>query len=224
MENNGCCAPPPRRDDCCCKDGILCALDFFYQDFLLASSSNSCIVSGSLKYYPIAPPVSINGTTVQIPNTIYGIPYISQDIVPVYPYTGNRDDVNYLSTCKINGFEFKVSSDACATTIESKITYSFNKIRYTSPNSCCCKNGLIEYLLKAKDFLLTPPDQNAVYVSVPNKSFTFTQILAINKDTVWGKYVDPSTTPATTTYYVVSLCEIEGILFDKYPYVTNIQP
>lgn len=221
FENNGCCTPPPKRDDCCCKDGILCALDFFYQDFLAASASSNCIKSESLKYYPILPPVKVDTLQIIIPNTIYGIPYIAPDIVPVFPYPSNRDDISYLNTCKINAFEFQVdNSTRPCTDMDNKITYTFSKIRYTSPKSCCCKNGLIEYLLKAKDFLLPYTNGNAVYISTPDNTFTFTQILAINKDTVWGKNVVLDDNP-TTIYYVISLCEIIGITFDKYPLITS---
>lgn len=222
FENNGCCTPPQKKDDCCCKYGILCALDFFYQDFLVTGTGNNCIATGTLQYYPLLPPVISGTTQTQIPNTIFGIPYITQDIVPVFPYTGDKDDITYLNLCKLQAFEFQVNTP-CAGSIDSIISLNFSKVRYTSPKSCCCKNGLIEYLLKAKDFLLTPPNNNVVYISTPSNTFAFTQILAINKDTVWGKNVVVDTT-TTTTYYVVSLCEIVGITFDKYPLITTPQP
>lgn len=215
MYQNSCCPPPThKKDDCCCKDGMLCALDWFYQDFLVKPTGNNCIEPGTLKYYPILPELP---GPIAISNTIYNIPYITPDIVPVYienlgePYDG---DITYLNICKLHGFEFELKDAACETIKEADITSKFSKIRYTSSNGCCCKNGTLEYLLKARDFLLNPPATNLVILSTPANSFAVTQILAINSDAIWAKNV--VTTPsAKTTYYVLSLCEIIGITLDK---------
>lgn len=221
MYNNGCCTPPiQRRDDCCCKDGIICALDWFFQDFL---SVPPIIKSGTLKYYP---------ELVNVANIIYGIPYISPDIAPIYineptgaptdPYCG---DITYLNICEIEGFEFELELPVgvARTTIESNITTRFSKIKYCAPNNCCCKNGLMEYLLKARDFLANPcpcgtgaSTDVSVTISTCKKSYNVTDILAINQDTVWAKEDIPSTgTPTQTIYYVISLCKIIGLTFNR---------
>lgn len=203
--NNCCCTPPPRRDYCSCKEGIACALDWFYQDLL--SSGSSSIVSGSLKYYP---------KLTDIKNTIYAIPFISPDIVPVYidstdPTTSN---LSYLSLCQLSGFEFQLN-DTYKIAKENDIISRFSKICYTSPDSCC-KTGLMEYLLKTKQFLTDNVATNPIaIISVnSNQNFTVDTILAINKDTVWAKRT--VTTPSvSTTYYIISLCEIIGITLNK---------
>ena len=226
MYNNGCCTPPiPRRDDCCCKGGIVCALDWFFQDFL---SIPPIIQKGTLKYYPQLPDIYTQG----ISNIIYGIPYISPDIVPVYiseptgtpkdPYCG---DITYLNICEIEGFEFQLELPTGVTrpSIESSISSRFSKIKYCSPNSCCCKNGLMEYLLKARDFLTNPcpcgtvvSTDVSVTISTCKKSYNVTDILAINQDVVWAKEDIPSTgTPTQTVYYVISLCKIIGLTFNR---------
>ena len=135
MYNNGCCTPPsPRRDNCCCKDGIICALDWFFQDFLL--KENRCIKTGSLMYYPRLSPVqvlpltNINPTLEPISNIIYNIPFITQEIVPVYiteqksgSYIG---DITYLNICKLHGFQFELNGD-CKSSKESDIISRFSK-------------------------------------------------------------------------------------------------
>ncbi|MCR8744603.1 hypothetical protein [Romboutsia lituseburensis] len=224
-QNGGCCTPQSKNinSECCCKNGILCALDWFYQDFLL--KGQKCIKD--LKYYPILPNFNqfITGTEIDKPisNIIYNIPYITQDIVPIYtntpvdePYKGN---ITYLNICKIEGFEFKINSTNCtAITKESDIASRFCKISYSSPCGCCCKNGTLEYLLKAKDFLLNVPSGtlDSVVLSTQNNSFEVTQILAVNPDTVWAKNdktLDNNT--PVTTYYVLSLCELIGISLNR---------
>ena len=239
MYNNGCCTPPsPRRENCCCKDGIICALDWFFQDFLL--KENTCIKTGSLMYYPRLSPVqvlpqqNINPTQEPISNIIYNIPFITQEIVPVYiteqksgSYIG---DITYLNICKLHGFQFELNDD-CKRSKESDIISRFSKIKYSSPNNCCCKNGILEFLLKARDFLTNPcsdpVDSNAsVILSTSDNSFRITQILAINSDTVWAKNEIPKlgSSPAKTIYYVLSLCEIIGITLDRsYKSVTEDQ-
>lgn len=223
-QNCGCCTPPNRKkDNCSCKDGILCALDWFYQDFLL--KGNGCLTS--IKYYPELPSMPDFTTDEPISNTIYNIPYITQDIVPIYtttpatePYNGN---IIYLNICKLDGFEFKVKDNCVASRIESDICLRFSKISYSSINCNCCKNGTMEFLLKAKDFLLNLPTDTAQYVTLSTltKSYRATQILAINNDTVWFK--DTCTLDscdsgfAGTTYYILSLCELIGITFNRVP-------
>lgn len=210
FENNGCCAPPQKKDDCCCKDGILCALDFFYQDFLVAPTGNNCITNGSLKYYP-----ALTNVAPVTSNIIYGIPYIAPEIVPVYISSSNKDDITYLNICKIHGFEFKLK-DGCTSKIETLIRDRFTKIKYCSPKNCCCKNGVIEYLVKGKAFLETPPLGNAIIISTSTESFKVDKIIAINPDTVWASGITNADS-AQTTYYVLSICEISGITFDKAP-------
>lgn len=228
MYNNGCCTPPlPKKDECCCKDGIICALDWFFQDFL---SVPSIIEPKTLKYYPKLESIY----SQDIPNIIYGIPYISPDIVPIYineptggptaPYCG---DITYLNICEIEGFEFQLKSSlpvgVTKQSIESSISTRFSKIKYCSPNNCCCKNGLIEYLLKGRDFLTNPcpcgtgaSTDVSVTISTCKKSYNITNILAINQDTVWAKEDIPSTgTPTKTVYYVISLCKIVGLTFNR---------
>lgn len=227
-QNGGCCIPQSvnKKDDCCCKNGILCALDWFYQDFLL--KGQKCIID--LKYYPTLQNFNqfITGTKVNksIPNTIYNIPYITQDIIPIYtttpvdePYKG---DITYLNICKIEGFEFKINSTNCsAISKESDIASRFSKISYSSPCGCCCKNGTLEYLLKAKDFLLnlSTGTINSVVLSTQTNSFEVTQIIAINSETVWAKNtktLDNNNLPITT-YYILSLCELIGITLNRIP-------
>lgn len=223
MYNNGCCTPPvPIRNDCCCKDGIICALDWFFQDFLSVPSK---IEPETLKYYP---------ELMGISNIIYGIPYVSPDIVPIYideptgesptdPYCG---DITYLNICEIEGFEFQLSTTlptgVSQTTIESSITTRFSKIKYGSPNACCCKNGLMEYLLKARDFLNNPcvcgtgaSTDVSVTISTSDRNYNITDILAINQDTVWAKETTLSDGETTTVYYVISLCKIIGLTFNR---------
>ena len=221
-QNSGCCTPPNRKqDNCNCKDGILCALDWFYQDCLL--SGNACLKD--IKYYPQLPSIYDFNVDEPISNTIYNIPYITQDIVPIYtstpisePYTGN---ITYLNVCKIDGFEFKIRDGCSATRIESDICIRFSKISFCSPSSNCCKNGTMEFLLKAKDFLLNLPTTATQYVtlSTSTKSYRATQILAINNDTVWFKdtctFDSCDSAFAGTTYYVLSLCELIGITFNR---------
>lgn len=225
-QNCGCYTPPNhKKDNCSCKDGMLCALDWFYQDFLL--KGNSCLTS--IKYYPELPNFydCTQGNTIT--NTIYNIPYITQDIVPVYtsipatePYTG---DITYLNICKLDGFEFKIRNNCDIYKIENDICLRFSKISYSSINCNCCKNGTMEFLLKAKDFLLNLPTDTAQYVtlSTSTKSYRATQILAINNDTIWFKNTCTSetdsseTTAPVTTYYVLSLCELIGITFNRVP-------
>ncbi len=216
-QKSGCCMlPNNKKDDCCCKDGILCALDWFFQDFLVKPTNRNCIETGTLKYYPKLQDLS----TSPISNIIYNIPYITTDIVPIYidsyivePYTG---DISYLNICKLYGFEFQISS-TCTVMKEADITSRFCKIHYSSSNGCCCKNGTLEYLLKARDFLLNLPTTNSVILSTPANSFRVTKILAINSDTVWAKniVIDPITGDPTTIYYVLSLCELIGITLSK---------
>lgn len=219
MYNNGCCIPPsPKRDDCCCKDGIICALDWFFQDFL---STSSIIKEETLKYYPVL---------VENKNTIYGIPYISPDIVPVYiqeptgtptdPYCG---DITYLNICEIEGFEFELKDEVVSSMIDNNITTRFSKIKYSSPNKCCCKNGLMEYLLKGRDYLNNPctcgeviSTDVSITISTCKKNYNVTDILAINSDTVWAKENIPSTgEPTQTIYYIISLCKIVGLTFNR---------
>lgn len=229
MYNNGCCTPPSsRKDNCCCKDGIICALDWFFQDFLL--KEKTCIKTGSLMYYPKASsvqvsPQSTNPTLQPISNIIYNIPFITQEVVPVYtsqqksgPYVG---DITYLNICKLHGFQFELNGN-CKSSKESEITSRFSKIKYISPNNCCCKNGILEFLLKARDFLTNPCSEpvgsgDSVILSTSSNSFRVTQILAINPDTVWAKNEIPKSdyNPAKTIYYVLSLCEVIGITLDR---------
>ncbi|MEG0181051.1 MAG: hypothetical protein RR657_04110 [Peptostreptococcaceae bacterium] len=213
-QNNGCCTPPyPKKDDCCCKDGIICALDLFYQDFL---STTQCFKE--IKYYPSLPTFDVGGTIKIIPNTITDILYITPDIVPIYT-DDTKEDLTYLNICKINGFEFTIDTTNTSCNFkDTDITNRFNKVRYVSPKSCCCKNGILEYLLKTREFLQTPPKVNAAIISTSTNSFKITDILAINPDTLWAKNVitDPT---ASTTYYVLSLCEITGITLDKFPLI-----
>lgn len=211
-QNNCCCTPPyNKKDDCCCKDGMLCALDWFYQDFL---STTQCITN--VKYYPEIPKFN----NQSIPNDIKDILYITPDIVPIYT-DNTKNDLTYLNICKINGFEFQINKNNSNCTFkDSDIINRFNKVRYVSPKSCCCKNGVLEYLLKAREFLQSPPNVNAVILSTPTNSFKITDILAINPDTVWAKNV--TTTPtASTIYYILSLCEITSITLDSVPLIGN---
>ncbi len=228
--NNGCCTPPVRHNhDCSCKDGMLCALDWFFQDFLLKPTDNNCITT--LYYYPQLPsllpvPPAIDPTIV--PNLIYNIPYLTSDIVPVYtdeccavgvPYQG---DITYLNICKLNGFEFTLK-DTCKLQKESDIQSRFSKIKFCSPSSNCCKNGILESLLKARDFLLQDETGlSSVILSNYSNSFRIKNILAINSDTVWAKIdtVDALLNPITK-YYVISICELIGITLDK---ITITQP
>lgn len=222
MYNYGCYVPPiPPRDDCCCKEGITCALDWFFQDFL---STTPKIAEGSLQYFPVLGP-----SDNPLSNIIYGIPYISPDIVPTYvtppaggaaaPYCG---DITYLNICEIEGFSFQLNPDnQNSATTANEIQTRFSKIKYVSPSICCCKNGLMEYLLKAKDFLTNPcicqegqGSDVSVTIYTCKNSYTATSILAINPDTVWVQNVVSGETP-TTTYYVISLCKIVGIKFNR---------
>lgn len=211
-QNYGCCTPPyAKKDECCCKDGIICALDFFYQDSL---SIPSCITN--LKYYPELP--AIDGVT--IPNTIFQIIYITPDIVVTYP-DDTKEDTVYLSICKLNGFQFNIDSLEGCQSKEMQIISKFNKIKYVSPNGCCCKSGVLEYLLKARDFLELNHETRSVILSTTTNSFRVNYLIAINPETVWGKYVTNGVNP-TTTYYVLSLCEIEGITLDNQPFIGSV--
>lgn len=216
MFNDECCIPPtPRKEERCCKDGIICALDYFYQDFL---STTQTIEAGSLSYYPKLEDVS---------NIIYNIPYITPDIVPVYitEITNLKDsycgDITNLNICGIEGFQFQFTENVVKTIKEADITTRFSRVRYVSPKNCCCKNGLIEHLLKARDFLINPDICNgqtltgSVILSTVTNSFTVSGILAINTDTVWAKYDVPNSSPQQTIYYVISLCKLLGITFHK---------
>ena len=210
MQMNGCgCIPPkPSKNDCCCKDGILCVIDWLYKDFLVKPTGGNCIESGTLKYYPVLK--KAGGSDENIPNVIYNIPYPTPDVLPIYikeseepPYDGNK---TFLSVCKINAFEFKFKSEACEIQKDREINTLFSKIKCVSPKSCCCTNGLVEYLFRARDFL----DQNIdahVVLSTEKESFRGNKFVAINSETVWLK----NTEATPSTYYVVSLCELVGI-------------
>ncbi len=215
--NNNCCLPPkPKKDYCSCKEGILCALDWFYQNSI---STSPCIAPDTLMYYPVLPTITNDNPTTPIPNIIKKIPYLTQDVVPVYiddlptdpevPYTG---DITYLNLCKIHGFSFQLDS-TCSSQKEADISTRFSKFKLGPLDSNCCKNGVIEYLHRANDFLLDPNSLGStVILSTTSVSFRVTQILAINSDTVWAKYAN-----TTITYYVLSICELEGITFDRLP-------
>ena len=208
--NNDCFYPFNKAIPCSCKDGMLCALDWFFQDFLLKPSGNNKIES--LFYYPKFPTVS---------NTIYNIPYLTNDIVPVYidPYNTNNPgddktayngDIAYLNICKLDGFKFTLKPDK--TSVESDIQTRFSKIKYCQPSANCCKNGILESLLKARDFLESP---YSVTISNNSGDFVITSILAVNSDTVWAKFNGEVDGEVVVCYYVFSNCEIIGITLDK---------
>ncbi len=100
----------------------------------------------------------------------------------------------------------------------------YSKIKYCSPGSSCCKNGLMEILLKARDYLKNPcicgegaTTDVSVTISTCKMSYNITEILAINPDTVWAKEFIPATDEEEdkTIYYVISLCKIVGITFNR---------
>lgn len=228
--NNGCCpTTPPKNNDCSCKDGMLCALDWFFQDFLLRQTDNNSI--NALFYYPKLNdlmPIPPNTQNIQIPNLIFYIPYLTSDIVPVYineytkgePYTGN---ITYLNICKLNGFFFTFKDSANKSQKENDIITRFSKLAYCK-NNTCCKNGVIESLLRARDFLLQ--DETGEYIvllSNSTNSFRINNIIAINSDTVWAKYTFVSDQPITY-YYVLSICDLSGITLVKTPIPEPVDP
>lgn len=214
-QNHGCCTPPySKKDDCCCKDGIICALDWISRKMIEQSTgtnNNGCI--SELYYYPVLPQID----ETDISNEIGKIIYITPDIL-VATLKGGRlnGDTIYLNLCELTALEFRLSEN-CNENIDVEIQSRFNKIKYVSPKSCCCKNGVLEYLLNARNALPsttgTTTNISGVIISTNDNSFVVYEILAINPDTVWAKgrvVIDADTT--IDTYYVISLCDIVGII------------